>query len=396
MKKFAKAALAVVAILAAVFLMGRYGWKLAGFRACQSAGVESVEVSPGAVRLQGFYPGSFPQGFCGCYAEEEDGRLYVGFRFSAVFGFFETGRFDVTVPVRGEIREVWIRTAQDEYPIWNAADGAGGQSAQQGVYVRLEPEGIGSVRLTWAEQEQVLQTAGMAWEDGTYLYLGGGIAAAAQASDGPVPYTLAALGPDGSVVAQGDFVYDAAAEKQYLAVTADGQVVDETAGRVPAPAETPAAPAAYAVVLGEYHTALAEGWDAARVMEQGLNYMVADGAFAAPLEEIGYQIADLDGDGVQELLIGSRTEDDFYGRLVFSLYTLDPDGAPLLLFDSTERNRYYYAGGVRFANLGASDWNTSFVTTLKLEDRELVDMTYTTDPADYVQPALTPFAQWTE
>ena len=99
-------ALAVAAaILAAVFLAGRYGWKLLGFRACQGAGIEAVEVSEDKVHISGFYPGSFPEGFCGYYSEERDGTLYVGFRFSAVFGFFETGDFDVTVPVKGEISE---------------------------------------------------------------------------------------------------------------------------------------------------------------------------------------------------------------------------------------------------------------------------------------------------
>ena len=74
-------ALAVAAaILAAVFLAGRYGWKLLGFRACQGAGIEAVEVGEDQVHISGFYPGSFPEGFCGYYSEERDGTLYVGFR----------------------------------------------------------------------------------------------------------------------------------------------------------------------------------------------------------------------------------------------------------------------------------------------------------------------------
>ena len=50
-------------VLAAVFFAGRYGWKLGGFRACQSAGITSVEVSEKAVHITGFCPGSFPEGF---------------------------------------------------------------------------------------------------------------------------------------------------------------------------------------------------------------------------------------------------------------------------------------------------------------------------------------------
>lgn len=128
-------------------------------------------------------------------------------------------------------------------------------------------------------------------------------------------------------------------------------------------------------------------------MEAGLNYMAADSVFDDPTEDIGYAVADLDGDGVSELVIGAIKEDLFFGKLIFSLYTMR-DGVPLLLFDSTERCRYYYAGGRNFANLGSAGWNESFVTTLKLEDGELIDMTYTTDPGDYVQMALTPISQW--
>lgn len=108
----------LIAVLLAVFLMGRYGWKIGGFRACQGAGIESVEVTENAVTISGFYPGPFPEGFCGYYSQEKDGKLYVGFRFSAVFGSFETGDFDITIPVKGDIHEVIVKTKTSEYSIW--------------------------------------------------------------------------------------------------------------------------------------------------------------------------------------------------------------------------------------------------------------------------------------
>ena len=286
----------VVVVLLAVFLCGRYGWKLGGFNACQSAGIQAVEVRENSVHLTGFYPGSFPAGFCGYYAKEQGAKLYVGFRFSAVFGIFETGDFDITIPVKGEIDEVIVKTNSAEYSIWKA----------------------------------------------------------------------------------------------------DAEPVPDDTEPIPAPEETPTVLDAYATVIGEYCTALLDGWDAAQMMEAGLNYMAADSFFDAPLEDIGYTVTDLDGDGVEELAIGSRREDDFFGKMIFSLYTLDGSGAPMLVFDGTERNRYYYAGGCKFANLGSSAWNDSFVTTLKLEDREMIDMTYTTDPAAYVQMELTPLSQWAQ
>ena len=125
--KTVKKVLTVLAVLAvvllAIFLAGRYGWKRAGFRACQGAGLTSVEVNGNTVHMTGFYPGSFPEGFCGYYSEERDGTLYVGFQFSAVFGFFETGDFDVTIPVKGEIDEVILKTSMNETSVWNAQTG---------------------------------------------------------------------------------------------------------------------------------------------------------------------------------------------------------------------------------------------------------------------------------
>ena len=163
---------------------------------------------------------------------------------------------------------------------------------------------------------------------------------------------------------------------------------------VPAPEETPTVEQAYAVVIGEYYTALEQRRNGAELMEAGLNYMAADCYGDAPLENLGYAIADIDGDGVQELLIGTIKADEFYEKMVFSLYTMDENGVNKLVFDGTERNRYYYAGENRFANLGSSAFNDSFETTVKLQEGEMIDMTYTAAPADYVQPELTPFSQW--
>ena len=55
----------ILILLGSVFLIGRYGWKLMGFNACETAGIEHLNVENGHVRIRGFYPGSFPQGFLG-------------------------------------------------------------------------------------------------------------------------------------------------------------------------------------------------------------------------------------------------------------------------------------------------------------------------------------------
>lgn len=81
--------------------------------------------------------------------------------------------------------------------------------------------------------------------------------------------------------------------------------------------------------------------------------------------------------------------------MILALYTLDDDGTPLLLFGSFENNRYYYAGDNRIANLDTLDWDENgFVTTLRLEGKERIDMAYTTAPENYVQMELTPLFRW--
>ncbi len=44
MKRVLGILLCIVLLLVVFFLIGRYGWRLVGFRACESAGIEQVDV----------------------------------------------------------------------------------------------------------------------------------------------------------------------------------------------------------------------------------------------------------------------------------------------------------------------------------------------------------------
>ena len=172
LKKVFIVLLTIVVVLTAIFLAGRYGWKLGGFRACQSAGITSVEVREQTVHITGFCPGSFPEGFCGYYAQEQDGKLYVGFRFSAVFGFFETGDFDITIPVKGTIDEVVLKTRRNETTLWSAQSGAISQTEQYGVYVKLEGKDVYPVSMSSDGSSVGISCAdGSALECGTYIFI---------------------------------------------------------------------------------------------------------------------------------------------------------------------------------------------------------------------------------
>lgn len=220
--------LLIAAVLTAVFLAGRYGWKLGGFRACQGAGITSVEVDGKAVRITGFYPGSFPEGFCGYYAEERDGTLYVGFRFSAVFGFFETGDFAVTIPVRDEITRVILKTGMNETPVWDAQTGFLTQSEQYGVFVKPERTDVYFISMTYdGSGGGVSHADSTALESGEYCFLDNDIMMASKDAGAPVPFTITVKGADGTVVASGEFSFDATQERLYLTVTADGRILED-------------------------------------------------------------------------------------------------------------------------------------------------------------------------
>lgn len=282
-KQIAKAVcpifIAVSLVLSAIFLIGRYGWKLGGFRSCESAGVAQIQVEEDHIRILGFYPGSFPQGFLGYYAEQEGSTLYVGFKFSSLFGLFETGDFDITIPTKGTITHIVVKSGQQEITVW--------------------------------PKEETLTDEAEVTENGL---------------------------------------------------------------------------SAYEPIVLLYRTALEENWSGQQLVDADMNFMVQN----VPPETVGYAVEDLDGNGTPELIIGTNCADVFYEKMVFLLYTVGENGEPVQLFSSIERNRYYFAGGSRFANLGSSSADSSFATTWKLEGEELVDMTCTTDPKDYVQMALTP------
>ena len=150
----------------------------------------------------------------------------------------------------------------------------------------------------------------------------------------------------------------------------------------------------YDALLTLYSTAVSERWSGATLMENNLNYMMADCYSDQPFERIGYLIKDLDGDGIQELAIGTteKISDDFYGKLVFELYTLDGNSNVVKVFSSSERDRYYYAGDNLFANLGSSGAAESIDTTVKFANGATLDLGSATEPSAYRQMELAEFS----
>ena len=378
----------IIALLVAVFLTGRYGWKLGGFNACESAGIEQVNVEEDHVRIRGFYPGSFPTGFLGYHAEQADHTLYVGFKFSALFGIFETGDFEITIPTKGTVTQIVVKSGDHEYTVWPQKDEffvSEAEATENGIYVRLERSDVYSVGWYFENKSGGMTNAdGTALEVGKNIYLDNDVFYTASNLERPIPVMLTFSDKDGKTIAHVNLGYDPESPVLTATLTADARIyvngieVDE-----------PAVPAVYEPILQQYRTALGENWTGQQLVDAGLNYMIKD----VPSEAVGYAVDDLDDDGIPELAIGTISGDEFYGKLIFELYTLDDHGDPVQIFSSIERNRYYYAGGIRFANIGSSAFDDSFATTQKLEGEGLVDMTFTTDPKDYIQMRFTPMEE---
>ena len=224
--KIAAVTAALLILLVAVFLLGRYGWKLLGFRVCDSAGITDVSVESDGVHITGFYPGSFPQGFCGYYAKEQGETLFVGFRFSGLFGSFETGDFSVTIPVTGRIREVKMVTRQDEISLWNFRTGFFIQAEQYGVYVKPERSDVCFIEMECEAFSGGVRNGDFSiLEQGEYLYIDNDIMTVSMEAGVPVPFTVTAKAADGTVLAAGTFFFDAGMEKMYLTVTPEGEFV---------------------------------------------------------------------------------------------------------------------------------------------------------------------------
>lgn len=120
----------------------------------------------------------------------------------------------------------------------------------------------------------------------------------------------------------------------------------------------------YQNLLELYQKALRENWDPPTCMENGLSLMVAHrGEY---YENLGYALKDLDGNGIDELIITD-------GMNIYDLYTViqDEEEGPLHLASAMERIQYYLTSDGWIYNLGSGGAAVSYHTLYSLEGREL-------------------------
>ena len=106
----------------------------------------------------------------------------------------------------------------------------------------------------------------------------------------------------------------------------------------------------YNNILEKHLTAIKEKWDSIRLEKEDMSYMynviALSGKSAA--EKIGYTYFDINGDGIEELLIGEIADGDWKG-IVYDLYTM-VNRKPVHVISGGSRDRYYVCDGYFICN----------------------------------------------
>lgn len=114
----------------------------------------------------------------------------------------------------------------------------------------------------------------------------------------------------------------------------------------------------YDEIIWQYYNGVNANWSMEDYSEKNLCYLAG---YETSSSDIGYCTMDIDGDGIEELLIGSVNKDaDPYTGMFFDLYTMI-DGQRTLVVSSAERNRYYLCEDHTIAYEGSgSAWNSDY------------------------------------
>ena len=105
---------------------------------------------------------------------------------------------------------------------------------------------------------------------------------------------------------------------------------------------------AYDEIIRKYYEGMASGWSMEDFRENDLCYLAG---YEMGESSLGYCTMDINGDGIEELMIGSVNENAYTG-MFFDLYTI-VDGQISLVISSGERDRYYLCEDYTIANEGS-------------------------------------------
>lgn len=101
-------------------------------------------------------------------------------------------------------------------------------------------------------------------------------------------------------------------------------------------------------------TGIMKGQDSGKLKaEEDYSVMIAWLTGQPASVNLGYTLQDVDGNGVQELLVGEIYGASDAATVLYDMYTIR-DGKLLHVFDGWDRNRYYLCSNGNFINEGSS------------------------------------------
>ena len=143
----------------------------------------------------------------------------------------------------------------------------------------------------------------------------------------------------------------------------------------------------YPEQLRQYYSALTTRWTPEQYLERGRSPWGAAFASGDPLENVGFLLEDLDGDGSRELVIGAirGAQEE---PLIFELWTA-PGEEPELLLCAGEGERYFLLEGEPCTLVRALDEEAQLRHRVLLRGQLTEDADV--EPASYRVPKYYPF-----
>ena len=161
-------------------------------------------------------------------------------------------------------------------------------------------------------------------------------------------------------------------------------------------------PELYQEVLNKFYAAVRDEWPADKLMDLSAMEMASYYGDAS-LDNIGFILMDVNGDGADELMIGTTAPVEEGGTAIFCMYS-DPEN-PFVNLRGEEEKIYHLhpgEGGTCVAEIGgtyvAENGSTDGVWLLGIEEgSNLVDITYqevAMDPAGRLTLEMIPFSKY--
>lgn len=122
----------------------------------------------------------------------------------------------------------------------------------------------------------------------------------------------------------------------------------------------------YGDILARHVKAIEEGWDSTKLEEQNMSVMYNLMKMGGDdvLDRAGYAYYDVNGDGIDELLIGEIAEGEWKG-IIYDLYTM-VDRMPAHVCSGWDRNRYFALTGTLLVNEASAGAGESYLNVYDL------------------------------